>query len=281
MRSSSVVSFSVALVLALAFTPALALAGTLMLDFGPTTPTGANLTNSPLHTASGGSFTDTSWNVVGTADVGSGLLFSDGSAATGVAIDLGVSPTSAIDLATQPGSMSALGGFVNTGVYDGDSVGKDAIFQTYASSSLNQSFIGAQITGLAAGSYNVYVADRNTSTTSVSSFDGFVGTGAVGNFDVSGYITANVIYESLGATTSWVEEGGVDENYIKFTVNVASGDSLNIAVAGNITAVEGATENRGFLSLIQITEVVPEPSSVLLLGLGLLGSIMVRRRSVS
>ena len=59
-------------------------AQTLMLNFRSSGgPTGANLTNSPLHTSEP-SFTDTTWNNVSNSDVGSGLLYADGSAATGV-----------------------------------------------------------------------------------------------------------------------------------------------------------------------------------------------------
>src|SRR5688572_5456741 len=90
----------------------------LLLDFGPTTPEGASLTNSRYHVATGA--TDSTWNVVGITDVAS-LFNSDGTAATGLSLNLGASAvsTTLIDLANQPDSSLALGTSTNTGVYAG------------------------------------------------------------------------------------------------------------------------------------------------------------------
>jgi len=68
--------------------PLSASAQVLMLDFGPTAATGTDRTNSPYHTANG-AFTDTTWNTLGTADVASGIVWSDNTAATGISINLG------------------------------------------------------------------------------------------------------------------------------------------------------------------------------------------------
>lgn len=243
-------------------------AATLMLDFGPTTPTGANLTNSPLHAATGGSFTDTTWNVLGQSDVGSGLLYSDGGAATGIALNLGVSPTSTVHLATQPGSINALGSTVKTGVYAGDSVAKDAIYQTYSGpqtpAGLNQSYVGAQVTGLEAGFYNVYITGRNTNTTNVASlggaspysFDTYIGGGAAGNFDALAYPTANVYFDYGGGTDAWVAEGNPEENYVRMTTKLLSGQALNVAITGNLDG-PNTTDHRGFLSMLQIDAITP------------------------
>lgn len=133
-------------------------AAVLMLDFGPTAASGTNLTNSPGHEA-GAVATDASgqtWNTVGTADPGA-LLYADNTAATGVALNLGrLTSGTVIDLGAQPGSSSALGSSKNEGIYSGNSVGKDAIFQ-----SPDGSRVGAQVTGLAAGTYEVYVTAQN------------------------------------------------------------------------------------------------------------------------
>lgn len=132
---------------------ATAQAQVLMLDFGPTTTTAT--TNSPYHTANT-SFTGTTWNTVGTADVASGLLFATGSAATGVSLNLGAaSGSTTLNLSSTPTGSSTLGSTVNTGVYAGTSVGTDAIFTGNNGTSTS---VGLQIAGLSAGTYDVYIS---------------------------------------------------------------------------------------------------------------------------
>src|SRR5690606_7385855 len=100
----------------------------IMLDFGSTT-VGTNSTlNSPYHTVNG-SFTNTAWNKVQASDIAAGsLVWSDGTTATGVSLNLGgSSDATTLNLASTPTS-SPLGGAVNTGVYTNTSVGRDGIF---------------------------------------------------------------------------------------------------------------------------------------------------------
>ena len=65
-----------------------------MLDFGSTEVTGDTRLNSPYHTAAGAGFTDVGWNRVERADIPTGLVYSNGTAATGVTVNLGVAPAS-------------------------------------------------------------------------------------------------------------------------------------------------------------------------------------------
>lgn len=250
---------------ALAVSPADA--SVLMLDFGPTVAAGGSLTNSPYHAADPG-FTGATWNTVGTADVAAGLLYADGSAATGVALNLGaVLNSTTVTLGTQPGSSGALGSATNTGVYTDASVGKDGIWHGSGGQTTK---LGVQVTGLAAGAYDIYVTARNTNTGTGQPSDVetiYVGTGAAGsNIDTTSMSSETISFATTSnnvAVGAWVDA----ENYFKFTVTLAAGEALNVA--------SGAGGARGFLNSIQVT-LVPEPASLAMAALG--GLLMLRPR---
>lgn len=258
----------------------------LMLNFRATGgPTGGNLTNSPYNTVNP-DFTDTSWNNVSNADVSSGLLYADGSAATGVAFNLGMADlavSSTVDLSIDPGKVSDLGGKTNTGVYAGDSIGTGGIFDGATTDRLE---VGLQVTGLAAGTYEVYVTGRNTSgdITGTLPYTYYAGAGTAGtNFDFSSYNSASLTFEGTGSTSAWVEAGGVDANYGKFTITLSAGEALNIVSNGDGGISAGGqpvgSANRGFLNSVQIVA-IPEPQTwALILGFGVLVGAVVRRRS--
>lgn len=246
-----------------------------MIDFGPTAPAGAYRTASPYHsgaTSSPGS----SWNTVGTADVASGLVFADGSSALGVSLNLGATSDAVsrtINLGTTPSNSNGLGTAVNTGIYAGSSVLTDGI---YNGSSGNARAVGAQIAGLSAGSYDVYVSGRNTNTAATHSQSFYAGVSDTsGNFTFTdpGYLTASLTFvNATTATTAWAQGA----NYVKFSVTLDEGDFLNIASFGGT-----AGEQRGFLNMIQVvnTSAVPEPSAAALLaGLCAVGHAALRRR---
>lgn len=261
---------------ALAASALTASAQVLMFDFGPTTTTAT--TNSPYHTANN-SFTDGSWNQIGTADPGS-LVYSNGATATGISLNLGGSASNAtlgtIALATQPSNSSALnsnGATATTaGVYAGTSVGKDGIFHANAalsSPARNVGSVGLQISGLAAGTYDIYLTGRNTNLTS-SSFSGgtfqlitgYAGaSGSSGDFAFGSYASGSNTFTSVGGSTAaWV----AGENYIKLTVTLGANEFLNIATSGAGSTGGGTTiDQRGFLNSLQIVPVaaIPEPSS--------------------
>jgi len=260
---------------------ATASAQVLMLDFGPTVATGANLTNSPYHTSAGNGFTGTTWNTVGTADVSSGLLFSNNTAATGVSVNLGTTTTSTVNLAAQPSASNALGTATNTGIYAGNSVGTDGIFSGTGTSN---NTIGVQIGGLSAGTYDIYIAARNTNTGQQAT-NGYAQTvlagksASAGNFDFTGYSSETLTYPSNANTalysSAWVE----GENYVKLSITLSAGEFLNIAVDG--TNIGGGGDTRGFLNSLQVvnTSVIPEPSTYAALGgIAALGFAALRRR---
>ena len=247
-----------------------------MLDFGPTTASGAALTNSPYHTANP-SFTQSSWNTIAagepTADALSGLVYSDGTAATGVEVNLGITAENStlISLGTQPARSNALGLAQNAGVYAGSSVGRDGIFSGGTTSNIS---LGVQITGLAAGIYEVYIISRNTNTSITHTVANYAGAGTAGaDFDYAGYSSSSVSY-ALGsniATASWVAAGNADANYTKINVTLGAGQALNIA-ADSLTPEEA----RGFLNAIQVVQ-VPEPGTAALLSL-LAAPFLLRRK---
>lgn len=229
-----------------------ALAGTsqaaiLMFDFGPTAVTGTDRTVSPYHAITA-SFTDTTWNTVGTGDVSSGsLLLSDNTTATGVSLNLGIASATSSTLGTQPGSTSALGGGTGDGIYSGTRVARDAIFNSSTGLSM-------QISGLAAGKYDIFYVGRNTNRGTTDAYTQTLRAGVgttTGDFNFSTFDSSTITYPNGNDRTTWA----VGETYAKLQITLAAGNVLNLAFTG--------TENtsRAFLNAVQIAP-VPEPASL-------------------
>ncbi|HLL88416.1 MAG TPA: PEP-CTERM sorting domain-containing protein [Tepidisphaeraceae bacterium] len=259
-------------------------AAALLLDFGPTAVTNTSpdfdATVSPGQ-QDGGITGGSTWNQVQLTDIGSGLVFNNGTATTGVSVNLGKNTDSAatttVDLLTQPTSNSALGTTNNTNIYSGTRVAKDGIFGTSGGA------LGLRVDGLAAGDYAVYLTGRNTNSgtygPTASAMDFFVSTGAaVDTFNYSSWTKATasnpntgtgvLAGNAVGNPTSFTE----GSEYVKFVVSLSQGQSLFLASDG--AAVSG--ETRGFLNSIEITA-VPEPGAFMLMGLGALGALRRRR----
>lgn len=246
-------------------------AAPLLLDFGPDNPTGANLTNSPYHSVSGNSTFQT-WNVLGTAD-SAGLNFGDGSAATGVSVDLGVSANNnVINFGNSPSSSNSLGNNYNSGVFAGDSVGKDGIF---SGSSGQHNVIGLKIKGLAPGTYDVYTVGINTninpfSTPTLPPMNiGALATTDVGTLDISS-LSFTTVSNDPAFNSAWTPGG----NYARFSVTLTASDP----VLTLFTVSDNPSAGRGFLNTVQV-QVIPEPGSLLLLTVALTGLLIFRRRA--
>jgi hypothetical protein len=257
---------------AVIFSCAVSSAQVLMLDFGPTVVTGTNQSNSPYHTVAP-SFTGTVWNQIQTEDVGSGLVFADGSAATGLTLNIGATTNTSttVGLGNTPSVNSPMGGSTNTEIYAGTSVGTDGIS---TSSSGNTRYVGFQLGGLAAGTYDIFLTSRNTSTGSAYDQIAYVGTSvASGDFNaVTLSLSGSLSYANgSDAISNWEQ----DENYLKFTVTLGVGEYLNLAVVGG-----ASNERRGFLNSVQIVA-VPEPSAIALLGVTVVCLAIRRRRGLS
>ncbi|MDF3057120.1 MAG: glycosyltransferase family 1 [Rariglobus sp.] len=246
-----------------------------MLDFGSTEATLGNLTNSPYHTAAGPSFTGAKWNTI-TADAPSGLVFSDNSAATGVSVNMGVSSGTTTTINLGSNTFSQLAGTASDSlIYAGNSVGRDGIFTSNSSNP----YFGVQIGGLSAGTYDIYIAARNTNTGSgQAAYDqiAYVGKASTAaNFSFTGYTSSLLSYAAdqnpdTYRASAWVQ----GDNYVKLSITLTAGEYLNLAVAGNGTT-------RGFLNAMQIvsTSTIPEPSTYAALGgFAVLGLAVVARR---
>ncbi len=247
----------------------------LQLDFGPTLAEGDALTNSPYHTASG-STADSAWNQVTDANPTSSLVWSDGTATSGISIDVGGNSTSGstlIDLEkTGITFNNALGGMTTSDIYAGTSVGKDGIYLATSGARA----VGVQISGLSAGTYDIYITARNTSLSSAHVQNLYVGTASAGDFNYTDYAATSqqISYlDSTDATGEWVPAGNPGDNYAKFSISITSGEVLNLASIG------GTGEARGFLNSVQIVSTIPEPSTyAILAGAGSLLVAATRRK---
>lgn len=250
----------------------------LMLDFGSTTTSSANLTNSPYHTANS-SFTDTTWNKVQLSDFSAGTLkWSDNATANGVKLDIGQNNTTTgvgmLDLDTQPTRSLPLGNSIISGVYAGDSVGKDGILTDGAGADDHHA-IGLQVGGLAAGTYEIYITGRNTNISSAYQQTFYAGkTTSEGDFDFSGYASSSLNFTNGAGNHvgAWLQ----GDNYVKLSVTLSSGEFLNIAAIGG-----ASVERRGFFNAVQIvnTSTIPEPAAAgLLAGVATIAIATLRRR---
>lgn len=240
----------------------------ILFDFGPTEPSGGNLTNSPAHSTGVISASANNWNIIGVTDVLTGLEYADGSSATGIALYTGAETSATskvIDFAATLSSSNALGSEIDSGVYAGNSVGTDGVWQA-----TNGVATGIQVTGLSAGTYEIYITGRNTNQSG--------GVGPASNYYVSASAPGTTfnfdgltLYSSANTTTaSWV----AGENYQVFTVTLGTGQVLNIANDGDGSSGGGG---RGFLNSLQIVT-IPEPGASGLALLAVSGFLLFRRR---
>lgn len=243
----------------------------LMLDFGPDqVADGATELKSPYHTANP-TFTGSEWNRI-VADSTTDLIDSSGVTMTGVRANIGASTdtTSTVSLTATPSGLGLTGTAFSGDIYAGTSVGRDGIFS--GGNSGTARYTAFQITGLAAGTYDIYVASRNTNNNENYTQQVYAGAGVAGtNFDPvsAAYASGVITYVNTPgfATSAWV----AGQNYAVVRVDLTAGQALNVGVKG------GGAELRGFLNSAQIVA-VPEPTAAALLGCGALAFGLRRRR---
>lgn len=240
-------------------------ASVLMFDFGTAAATGADLTNSPLHSADG-SFTDTSWNSINSTTTGAktGFTYSDGTAATGVSLYVGRSSNNPWSTLTFAGGPTNVTSTSNPASLDGvfasaTSIGRDGHYAAYASGTGDPTLtriMGVSVAGLNAGTYDIYLVGLNPGIAmSTAASMGFwaVELAGTANYDASTLVSGGPQAVSTNSvSSSWVE----GSNYVKLTFTKASNDSYLTF----LTVGQSEAETRGYLNSIQIVA-VPEPAS--------------------
>ena len=253
------------LLLALALNLSQAQAGSLLLDFGPTTVTGTDVTLSMAHFAGALTDADINWNQIINADATSGLVYSDGSAASGVSVivgrsDAGISDT--VNYNNKNISSSALGGQLKNGIYTNTSPLKDGIFAT-GISTVNTNTLGIRVDGLAAGTYTLYISGRNTSTAISAPERFFAANGAVSASFSFSTNTTSFVDEANSGTAPGGSPNQADaitgtfaygDNCVHLVVTLGAGDSLYLAAIGIVT---GSDYIRGFLNSVEIVPGAP------------------------
>lgn len=253
------------------------------------------LTLSPGHSAATISNTETTWNNFNSTGASSSLLYSDGSAATGVTLTFGTESTAGsgtLDLGTVTGinlsSLYGTGGAVagqqslvsNAGSIYGSgnnstnsAAGRAGWFGGGTSGAGNA--IGLRVDGLTSGAYRVYLMARNTNTNAVTTapMNLYASTGAFSStFSFSSLtadVQANTTYPNTNPTAYNTFVDGT--NFVAIDVTLSAGQSLFLASDGG-----SAGETRGFLNMVQIVS-VPEPAAAFLGAIGLLALLRRRR----
>lgn len=198
------------------------------------------------------------WNEVVSVDIGSGLVYSDGTAATGVTLDVGKGDT--IDWSLD------LKGY---GAVDATA---PAIYQTLLMSDWNYTSngdsLGVRVAGLAAGEYEVYAILREPNTDGwARTYD--VGIGLNGSaLGDAGMTTSSIALDTVpDGTPAWT----AGMNYVMTTVTVGS---LTDAVT---VITDNTNHDYGTLAGVQIVA-IPEPGTLGLIAAFGGGLLFMRRR---
>ncbi len=228
------------------------LAGSIQIDFSDKIGSYTGF-ESPGFAAGDFTASETTWNMVD-ADLSSGLLYSDGTAATGIQVDLGQGGGATVDWAT--GLSEASSGTVGTTIYDTDLM-RDWVY------SANNNNLGARVSGLPAGDYRVYALVREPNQLG-RLYDVSIGV----NIDTLGALPT-AIADAAGVTT-WTD--GMNFTVADVTTT-SDGDWISIIV-------DPTNANWGTLEGLQIVPItIPEPGSLGLLTLAVMGFVpFVRRR---
>ena len=223
-------------------------ATSLLLDFGPTTTLAADAARSPGHLLNVIPSGELSWNTL-TAD-SSSLVYGDGTAATGVSIELGRSGVSnkVVDFNDNGFNATLAGTTLKGGIYTNTSAMRDGMFGggTLASNIA----VGVRISGLAAGTYTIYVVGRNSNTANGVPERFFATNGPSATTYAYSLASSNVfLANSAPPITNTIAEG---DNFGTLTITLAAGQSLFIACEGT-----SSVELRGFMNCIEVYAGVP------------------------
>lgn len=203
-----------------------------------------------------GDISGSTWNQINSGFVSS-IVDSSGDTLSGVTVDVGAALAGAttIDYGVDP-RFHDLGGSFSSGVFAGNA--QSGIFNNVTNGNEK---VGVRVSGLAAGTYTVYVTALNTNSTAINNYDIFAGAvdSASGNTDYTGFASARLDFYATDAkpTDQWVEH----VNYVAMTVTI--GDTQDLVIVSDGVH---AGQDRGFLNTIEV--VVPEPASLALLGVG-------------
>jgi len=252
----------------------------LMLDFGPTTTPSAGKTLLPYTTGITG--TSTFNTITTSSNVTSGLLFTDGTSATGLSLTYGggLGTTATFPLSGSGLSISTglTGTALGTGIYANSSASKDGFFWNATGGAAQQTTLALSIGGLSAGTYQVYMAGRNTNSsfgTGISEQFYSTITGTTPTSQNTTLLTGTI--ETNSTSASFIQ----GDNYVMLTETITAGQFLNIYANGFTGA--GVNEDRGFLNYIELVPVaaVPEPGSFILLAMGFVLLALFRKYSLS
>jgi hypothetical protein len=233
----------------------------------------------PAYSADGGEATlsdsQTVWTSIAADDTT--LFYTDGSAATGVALNLGLETTTTsqiLDL-NSTGTIGSTGSSAPVGNSGPPSHLDHRMGRDYLRSSTSSLAFGAQVIGLPAGSYYVYVIADNLFSSTVLQMTSYVGVTTAGSttIDYSGF--ASEIHENNPAShaspTTWL----FGDNYARYNLVIQAGDAINIVIDDGLNLSTLAATN-SILNGIQIVA-VPAPAA-LPGGLFIFAALLMRRR---
>lgn len=213
----------------------------------------------------------------------SSLKYGDNSDATGISVKIAAESTignNTINFASGPAlnfaSVTGSAISVPGSAYSGNSPARQSIFRN-SSGGGDNSAMGVSITGLAAGTYTIFMVGRNTNAGSTDTPANFYLSTVNGGMP-SSYLFAgegNTTQQTAGATHTSASLNGLTftagVTHVEFTVTLTENQTLLLASEGT-----GNDEMRGFINSIEIVQ-VPEPSAAIL-SFGTIGLLALRRR---
>ncbi|QNN22721.1 LamG domain-containing protein [Planctomycetales bacterium ZRK34] len=233
----------------------------------------------PAYSADGGEATlvdgETLWNQI-TAD-DTTLFYTNGVTATGVAINLGLetNTTSQILDLDSAGSIVSTGSSAAVGNSGPPSHLANRMGRDYLRSGTTNLAFGAQVTGLAAGWYSVYIIADNPYSSTVLQMNSYVGvtSGSSTTVDYSSF-TSELLENnpaSHSSPSSWL----LNDNYARYDLIIEAGDAINIIIDDGFNVGSSSATN----SILNGIQIIATPTPAALPGgLVIFASMLMRRR---